>query len=201
MPATTLITAPTDRPVSLAEAYEHLRVGTSPTDASLIATMLDAAISHIDAKRGWLGIALCPQTWELVLDDFPDCDGEIKLPFPPLIQVVSIKYRDASLTEQTLDPASYMVDTDREPGWVVPGEDGWPEVGETINAVRVRFSCGWAMDGGSPEAWTGPASIRAAIRLMLSDLYENRQGQTAGVDIKVNPTVDALLMPHRIWAF
>lgn len=194
-----LITAPVLYPVTLAEAKAQCRVDGSEED-DLIEAMLQAAIGNLDGADGWLGRALCEQTWELVLDDFPATE-EIRVPLPPLLEVVSLKYLDADLVERTIDPDDYMVDTDRQPGWVVPGAAGWPAVGDSINAVRLRFRCGWEDSGGSPAAWAGPAPIKAAIRLMLADLYQNREGQFVGITVARNPAVEALLTPYRVGWF
>lgn len=42
-----------------------------------------------------------------------------------------------------------------------------------------------------------PASVKAAILLMLGDLYSNREGGVFGTIHTVNPTVERLLWPHR----
>ena len=43
-----------------------------------------------------------------------------------------------------------------------------------------------------------PASLNAAILLIVSDLYENREAQIVGKTISANPAVDRLLHFHRI---
>ena len=42
-----------------------------------------------------------------------------------------------------------------------------------------------------------PSSIRCAALLVVGDMYENRQGQTAGVENYKNPMVENLLWPYR----
>lgn len=191
-----LISGPSETPVTLAEAKAHLRVEHT-TDDTLITSLIAAVTAHLDGEAGWLGRALVTQTWELVLDDFPaEGAGEIRLPLAPLQSVTSIKYDDAALTEQTVSPDDYRVDAVSKvrPGWVVPGSSGWPSVGDTINAVRVRFVCGYG------AASAVPAAIKAAMLLIIGGLYENREA-IGTVKVELNPAAQALLAPYRVWAF
>ena len=56
-----------------------------------------------------------------------------------------------------------------------------------------------------PIPWKGtdgmdvpvPASVKAAILLLLGDLYANREGAIVGTIHTVNPTVERLLWPYR----
>jgi uncharacterized phage protein (predicted DNA packaging) len=48
------------------------------------------------------------------------------------------------------------------------------------------------------ESQVFPASIKAALLLLVADLYENREAATAGVKIESNPTVERLLSPYRV---
>lgn len=43
-----------------------------------------------------------------------------------------------------------------------------------------------------------PSSVRAAILLIIGDLYENREGQVAGVTLDENPAVIRMLHFYRI---
>lgn len=42
-----------------------------------------------------------------------------------------------------------------------------------------------------------PAAIKAAILLLVGDLYENREGANVQ-EVKRNPAVDRLLFPYRV---
>ena len=54
----------------------------------------------------------------------------------------------------------------------------------------------WMDADGGPVAV--PASIRAALLLIIGDLYENREGQITGTIRTDNPAVMRLLTPHRV---
>lgn len=149
-----------------------------------------AAIDHIDGKDGWLGRAIGTQTWDLVLDEFPS-DG-IRIPLPPLQSVTYVRYvhPDTGLeTDLTVD-VDYLVDTYGEPGWVMPGDGGWPTTMDTINAARVRFVAGYA---------SVPVAIKRAVMLLAAHYYDNRESVTLDKPTVLPQAVDALLYPRRNW--
>lgn len=156
-----LITAPTSDPVTLAEAKSQLRVDHSDEDAR-IASLIKAATAYLDGRTGILGRCLITQTWELLLDAFPDED--IEIPLGPVSSVTSIKYIDPNGIEQTIPGASYYVDTASLSAWVIP-QDEWPLTMRTANAVAVRYVAGAA---------AAPEPIRHAILLLVATWYENR---------------------------
>lgn len=190
-----LITPPETFPVSRGEAKAHLREDSGDFDTT-IDVMIAAATDYCDGPTGFLGRALIDQTWELVLDKFP-CN-EVKIPMPPLIEVVSITYDDAAGEAQTLSPSSYLVDAVSEPGWVLP-VGSWPSTFSGVNAVRVRFRCGYLDQTASPPVENVPASIKAAIKLIVGNLYQNRETIVVGQSVDQIPlTAEMLLRSKRI---
>jgi uncharacterized phiE125 gp8 family phage protein len=182
-----LITPPAEEPVSLVEAKAHLRV-TDPGEDTYISGLITAARMHIDGKDGILGRALVTQTWDLVLDAFPD---DILVPLPPLQSVQQITYVDEDGNEQTLAPDQYTVDTVNEPGWIVAGPNGWPKTGDYINAVRVTFTAGYQVV---------PEPIKIAVRLMIGHWYENREDVVIGVTVMKLPNAsEMLLAPYKVY--
>lgn len=200
-----LVSAPQSYPVSLEEAKNHLRETSSEFDDAIEA-MIEAAVDYCE---GFLGRALIDQTWQLTLDRFPcgyihshlsnaSSGHEIKIPNPPLIEVVSIKYDDSAGVEQTLDPSQYTVDSLSEPGWVVP-VGSWPSTFSGINAVRIQFRCGYLDQTQSPPIENVPAVIKAAIKLIVGNLYQNRETIVVGEGVSQIPmTAELLLRPKRI---
>ena len=188
-----LVTAATIDPVTLTEAKTHCRVDGTDDDA-LLTSLITAATQHIsDGKNGWLGRALITQTWELLLDTFPT--NEIRVPLPPLQSVTFVKYVDEDGVTQTISASDYEVDLASEPGWIIPVIDvDWPTPMQTINAVTVRFVCGYG------NATTDvPEAIRAGMLLLIGHWYAQREavvvGQQAAVVLPM--AVEALLMPYR----
>lgn len=211
-----LISAPIDTPVTLDEAKSHLRVDYDDDDA-LIQELLQAATDYCES---FLGRALIDQTWELALDSFVHWrhfretrDGYlyyddplrwlhrhehgIKLPKPPLIDILSVKYDDPTGAEQTLDPSKYEVDAIGEPGRIVPLEP-WPAIHPGVNPVRIQFRCGYVDNTMSPASGNVPSSIKSAIKLMVGDLYASRETISPGYRVVQNPlTTEFLLQRHR----
>lgn len=181
-----LITPPAAEPLTLAEAKQHLNV-TITNDDGYIASLITAVRTHLDGKDGILWRALATQTWELVLDKFPD---DILVPLPPLQSVQSITYIDDAGVDRNLATDQYTVDTVSEPGWVVAGPNGWPATGNYINAVTVRFIAGYE---------TVPQPIKAAMLLMIGHFYENREDVVTGVTVTQLPNAsEMLLAPYKV---
>lgn len=188
-----LITPPATDPVSLAVAKAHLRVVDSEND-TIISALIKASTTNVEA---WLGRALIDQTWDLYIDGFPT--AEIKIPLPPLIEVLEINYDDSDGNIQTVNAADYYVDSVSQPGWVVPaGNLTWPTTLDAINSVRVRFRAGYLSED-SPPVENIPFDIKAAILLNLGSLYEHRETVVIGQIATHLPWgAENLLRPHRV---
>ena len=185
-----LITAPLPI-VTTAEIKKHVRAEYFTDDDAYLEACIAAATDHVDGKDGWLGRALGTQTWDLVLDEFP-CEG-IRIPLPPLQSVTYLRYvsPETGLETDLTVNTDYQVDVYSEPGWIMPGANGWPAIMDTINAVRVRFVAGYE---------TVPPAIKQAVMLLAAHYYENRESVVLDVKPTVLPqAVDALLYPRRNW--
>lgn len=176
-----LIMPATTTPISLQEAKDHLRVNHSDDDM-LIQLLIKSVTDYVEGPYGFLARALIDQTWELTIDGFPT--NEVKIPLPPLIEVVSVSYDDAAGDAHVLTISDYTVDNISEPGWIVPNSSsGWPSTFDGINAVRIRYRAGYVDNSTSPPSGEVPGDIKAALLLHLGSLYEHREtvviGQTA----------------------
>ena len=202
--------------VATEEARQHLRIDHTDDDA-YIAALVAAATAWIDGADGWLGRCLGPQTWDLKLDgvwwdrrqpaplDSPwwqrhgfGSGWALRLPLPPLLEVVSIKYRDPANAEQTYDAANYVVSgVGASHGGTVSLATGaaWPSVSNGREAMTVRFRAGY--EAGDPPGPAVPAPIKHAVLLMTERLYEDRGGRN---DVLKDSTIDALLAPFRVFA-
>lgn len=174
--------------VTLAEAKEHIKVLDDSED-TLIAGMLAAAIGTIDGPQGWLGRALTPQTIVRRFEHFGYLPAA--LPYPPLIEVVSIEHR-AGNAWAAVDPLTYEV----EDGRLVPFPGSWwPVAGY---GVRLTYRAGY--DG--QEGRILPAPIRAAILLMTGDLHRNRStvAFSPAAAVPMSTSVQNLLAPFQVWS-
>lgn len=194
--ALTLITEPEVEPLTLEETKAHLRVLHTDED-NLIAIYIRAAREYVDGPNGFLGRALITQTWRLTIDEFPL--EEIKIPLPPLQSVVDVKYDDTAGVEQAVATTDYYVDAASEPGWIVP-VGSWPTPLDAINAVRVTFKAGYSATTDSPPDLAGnvPFNIKAAMLLIIGNLYENREDNVVGTIVNKLPNgAEMLLRRHK----
>lgn len=181
-----LITGPTEEPLTREEVAEHLRLEEPDAYSTALVTV---ARQHVEAVTSR---ALCTQTWELVLDAFPQ-DGVVRLGKGKLQSVTSVTYLDSAHATQTLAADQYQVDTVSEPGRVVRQVDvDWPVTSGRINAVRVRFVAGY----GSAAAV--PLDLKQAMLMLIANLYENRETEIIGTINSRLPWLEALLSPHRV---
>lgn len=202
-----VVITPPDPVVAIDDAKAHLRVDDDGDD-TLITAMVAAATGYIDGPDGWLGRALGPQQLEARFDAFGYADHRdrewypLLLPCPPIVSIVSVEYVDQSGVAQTADPATYeMIGAEVSP---VYGAQ-WPQTRWQREAVRIRYQAGYVVDPtADPLVAALPAPIRAAILLMVGDLYSNREttldGRATNVaSVPMSTTVENLLAPYRIW--
>ena len=113
--------------------------------------------------RGWCGSGTTTST-----------GGEIKIPLPPLIEIVNVFYDDPGGVQQILPTSGYSVDRVSEPGWILP-VGNWPATFSGINAVRIRFRAGYVDLSQSPAIGAVPDDIKQAILLYASTMFDNRE--------------------------
>lgn len=191
----TLATPPVTEPITVSEAKSHLRVDFADDD-TLIGTLITAARKKAE---DYLWRAVLTQTYDLFLDEFP-CGDRIRLPRPPLASVTGVYYTPDGSSEQTFSSANYHVDNASEPGGVVLKLGyTWPsDTLQAVNGVRVRFVAGWS------SAANVPATIVAAIKLIIGHLYENREGVVVGQGISITQLpggIEWLLDGERCFSF
>lgn len=182
-----LVTAPAAPVITAAEVKAHAAVDTTDDD-TMLGALVDAAIAHVDGYTGILGRCLVNQSWRVDLADWP-CGGLIRLPFPDVSAITSIKYYDEDNAEQTIDDANYQRVEDAR-GHLVRMVDDFaaPAVyDDRLDAVRVTFVAGYGA-----AADDVPAAIRVALWMLAAHWYSNREGQG-----EVPPHVMSLLAPYR----
>ena len=187
----TVTTPPTEEPVTLAEAKAHLRVDGTDEDA-LITSLIEASRQICELFHGR---AYVTRTYTGQLAEFPAGNAEIVLPYPPAASVTSIKYYDSDDVLQTMDTADYETDLKAEPAVIRPVSGGsWPSTRVRFDAIAIEWVAGFGAAAAVPER------IKAAVKLQLSDLFENREPTITGTistEIK-SVAVRALLWPDRI---
>lgn len=189
---TRLITKPTELAISLAEAKAQCRVTHNAEDAR-ITSFIKAVTDRCEHK---IGRAIMPQTWELILDEFPQ-GSDIELLHPPIQSITSVKYIDAlTANETTLASNQYSLDKDSEPGWLMPAYGvTWPSTLPVANAVRVRYVAGYANADAVPEC------IKQWIQLTVATYFSNRESVVIGASVQSfdHETYDGLLDRVKVY--
>lgn len=185
----TLVTGPAFEPMSLDQVKLHLKVE-DHADDTLIQSLITSAREYAEI---FLARRLITQTWDLTLDEFPGTTCEIKVPYPPLQSVSAITYVDTGGTSQTLATANYTVDAASQPGRIYPAYGLlWPATRSQRNAVTIRHVVGFGRPASVPE------SVKAAMKLLIGNWYENRESTLSGTIIgEVPMAVQNLLYAHR----
>lgn len=195
--ALTTQSGPNVEPIPTSEAKDHLRVDSTAED-SLIDGLVSAARSLSEQKTRR---AFVQQTLDYQVDDFPDFDGDIRLPRPPLQSVSQVTYTTTDGVVNTVSSSKYVVDSNSEPGRIVlkDGED-WPDDELQVGgAVSVRYIAGY-----SSNATGVPVQIRQAMKLMIGHWYENREQTVVGnITHEIPLGADALLSSPKFegWDF
>ncbi len=188
MSKTVLVTGPTASPVTMSDLRRHLRlVPDYVEDDSYIADLLEQAVEEVES-RTWR--KLCSQTWDQYFDQFATT---MRLEYPPLASITSVKYTDTDGDEQTVDASVYEAGEDIGRGIVrLKYNQLWPsDVLGHPDSIVVRFVCGYG------DADDVPARFKHAIRLLVSDAYEHRESIVIGGKPSVIAgAVDNLLSDH-----
>lgn len=182
MASLAIVTAPAAEPVTSVEAKAHLRV-TSSAEDTLIADRIKAARRWCEryCRRGFI-----TQTLRLRMDAFPEM---LRLPFGTTASVTSITYVDGDGTTQTLAADRYQTDLDTVPARIVPAYGySWPATRSQLAAVTVTYVVG---------ASAADDDVKAALLMVLADLYENREASIIAASYVANPAVQSLLAAHR----
>lgn len=144
--------------------------------------------------EGYQNRAYITQTWELLLDEFPD--SVIQIPLPPLQTVgVTINYHDTALAVHLIAAADYQVDIDSYKGRICPVYGKvWPTaILRSMNGVVVQFIAGYGL-----LTTDVPEDIRLAIKLLAGHMYEHREATDIKEVREVAFAVKALLGLDRV---
>lgn len=186
-----LKTAASSTPVTDAEAKSHARITDASEDTDVTAMNKAATrAAEVATQR-----ALMPQTWTLTLDAWP-CNGIIDVPLSPLASVNSVKYLDNDGVQQTVSPTDYFVDTQSEPGRIVPAYGKvWPTAQCMINAIVIEFVAGYANAAAVPD------EIKHAIKLIFGHFWIHREEVVDREHYELPAGAKNLLIPHRVNSF
>jgi len=174
-------------PISLAEAFEHLRQP-DPIETPVVEAML---ASSVELVSGMAGRVLAQETWAA---SYPYLQGMVRLPKSPVIAVTGITYYDEFDVQQTLDLADFYVFPDQDYTLIRPKNTKvWPGGMDREDRITITFTVGYT---------ALPTSLRAAVLLTLGHLFMNRESVVIGDRGSELPMgVYDLVAVHRLgWA-
>jgi uncharacterized phiE125 gp8 family phage protein len=194
-----IIIPATDEPITLEMARKQCKVdgeGSPPVheDDDIINIFISASREWCEA---YLGRRIAPTTVEIVFDEFPD--DEITLESGPVLGVTGVYYLDEDGVEQTLDPATYRLDTsDAIAVLRLNTDQEWPATDDTTDAVRVQYTIGYSAAADSPQDAPLPKSIQVAMLLLIAHLYKNRENTVAQALTTIPFGVTTFLSPLKL---
>ena len=184
-------------PVSLRQAKEHCRISAEDTEHDIyLCRVITAARQKAEQ---YLRRKLMTQTVTYYFDGWPD-SNVLELPYGKKTTVTTIKYKDTDGDQTTWDSDEYIdeVGNTFEPSRVVLAYGySWPSV--TLypsKPIEVIYSCGYGADTGDV-----PGMIIHAIKLIIGDLFINRETVVINMTPHKLNTIEDLLYPYRLWRF
>lgn len=184
-------TAAAEALISTADMKTYLKVENSADD-TLIAALVSGATEH--AQR-YLSQAFVTQSITEKLDRFDVYPmynefAAIQLSVNPVQSITSITYVDSNGATQTLSSSLYVLDNYRKRAVIAPAYgQSWPSARTQVNAITVVYSAGYGASSAVPE------DIKQAVRLAVSDAYENRTDS-----VKQLPTASKWLLDRVNYA-
>jgi uncharacterized phiE125 gp8 family phage protein len=173
-------------PITMQQVKDHLRVTWEEEDA-LIYSLVSAAREYVEKSTSQ---AVIPQEISAYYSALPERAGFLDLPLSNAVSIESVKYIDDTGTEQTVSGSDYYL-TVGQPSRVY-FKNGYAGAQNRPDSVEIIYKAGFGAAPYKPF----PQAIKAAMLIMVADLYENREAQ-ASQKFEQNMTVDRLLNQNR----
>jgi uncharacterized phiE125 gp8 family phage protein len=186
------ITAATDEPIDSTEVKKHIAIDSTETIFDTqINDFIKAARMYIEAETGR---QICTATYDLIVDRFPAGRVAINIPKGQLQSITHIKYIDTDGVQTTLAGSKYKVSDSREPAIIQPAfNEVWPTSRREIDAVEIRFVCGYGDSTATPEG------IKQAALLLVGNYFANREPVVIGTITASLPlSVNSILAHYKI---
>jgi uncharacterized phiE125 gp8 family phage protein len=187
-----IVTQPTYEPVTLGEAYQHLRIdydSDTPEDSTLINAYITAARVYCE---NFLGMTLPKKVLELNVLESAD---EVYLPNGPILSVTQATYETYE-TVQNSDGDDEILPTEHETTYTLntfTGKvSGFGVKPTATNNFKIRYEAGF--EESSPI----PKDIKIAMLLLIGHYYEHREEASEKPLSSIPNGVDSILRPNRI---
>ena len=202
-----IVTAPVIEPISINEVQSYLRIP-EDEDLDIIRSLIIVARQMCEE---YTGRAILTQTVDMFLDGANETDEPLRegmttgpylnfyknylvLPKSPIQSITSVSTFADDDTETTFASSKYFADIVREPARIVlrTGET-WPTALRVANAIKVRYTAGYATIEDIPKP------MLLAMQQYIAFLYDQRGDmkdyQQAST---MPPIIKRLLAPYVI---
>jgi uncharacterized phiE125 gp8 family phage protein len=195
---TVLAVAPTEEPITLAEAKSHLYVTSDDLDSDI--TKLITTTRRMLER--YLNRAILTQQWKVYYNCW---QNEMLIPYPKLQSVQTVKYRDldGALQTLTIDDFLWVVTTDEPAKLVRKYDANLPnlEYGRP-DSIEIAYTAGWLMTAGGGLVETCPEEVKHAMKVMLTNYFEHRGDIVIGnIAHKIPDHITDLVHTYKIYSF
>lgn len=123
---------------------------------------------------------------------------EVIIPRGPVKEISQVQYIDSDGATQTLATTVYNLNTETNE-FLLAYDQSWPTTRDQANAVWIDYWAGFFDNSISPVRLMDdlPEDIRAALLLIIGDLYVNRESASA-MEMYENKALDMLLGGYRV---
>lgn len=180
-----IITKSNIEPVSVAEAKLQTHMDYSDDDSLIlgwIKTARELAETHLSRT-------ITETTYEVTYDKIPKLP--IRLPYPPLLYVMSVKIYDINDNEYTVNLSDWFIDTDSEPGRLCLrfGKTFPNYTLRDYSTMKIRYIAGYDYYSNTTTPEDGvnsvPEAIKTAILLYCGFMNEHRAMEGASGQLLV----------------
>lgn len=200
------VTAATALPVTVEEAREWCHGPENGDDDTVIEVLLRTAIEFVEEKTG---LALSARTFQYQLDGWPcwgrDNYGIITLPRAPVRDVTDVEYIDEDGALQTVATDNWSWSRSDQGAYVWFSESySFPSVKDrALGTVRITFDAGYddpeTSGSGDDPNLALPFRARAALRMLTSHWYENREAVSKDLMHPVVLSAEALMSQLKVY--
>lgn len=158
-----LITPPSVEPLSVAEAKESLRIGTTTRHDALLNRIIPLARRLIE---GTTGQAMIEQVWRQT-HDLPG--NPVKLFIKPVSEIVHVKYYPTmeSTTQETVSADRYFFS-----GQQLVHRTTWPAF-RLVKGFEVQYKAGYSDTASGFETNASASTLKHALDMLVAYLFEN----------------------------
>lgn len=186
--------------VSVAELGRHIRLTSTaiatPLWTGLLTDAITDTVAKLDGPGAELNRTIRPRSYRRFMSKFPKgWQAPIPLPFPPLLEVVSVRYDDGNSPIATVSASDYVVAKGKLVGEIVP-KGFWPILEASPRQVEITFRAGYENDAYPPE-------FRRMVKFLASHYLENGEASVMEmnktlIDRKVLFAMDDLRAALRV---